>query len=69
MDGHTYYFLLDDTNVLHICSNGFSRCGKSAMDFTQVEDSKLKLYELCSTCQITPKKASFETKAEFIEEE
>lgn len=69
MDGHTYYFLLDEKNILHVCSNGVTRCGKDAMSFAQVTDDKLKLYELCSTCQLPSKATTFETKAEFVEGE
>lgn len=68
-DFRTYYYLLDDQNILHICSNGVSRCGKDAKKFDEVSDDKLKLYELCGKCQLPTKTATFETKAEIIEGE
>jgi|PlaIllAssembly_1097288.scaffolds.fasta_scaffold40133_3 hypothetical protein len=58
-DGHTYYYLIDEVNILHICSNGRTRCGKDAMKYAQASDDKLKLYELCAKCQLPPKKATF----------
>lgn len=69
MDEHTYYYLLDDKNVLHICSNGVTRCGEIAMSFAQISDDKLKLYELCAKCQLPTKTATFETKAQLVEGE
>lgn len=62
----TYYFLLDEFNILHVCSNGMTRCGLSAMDMLQVEDKDLKIYELCHICQVPSKTATFVSKAEFI---
>lgn len=67
MDGHTYYYLLDEfDNTLHICSDGKTRCGMSARDMHQLEDKELKLYPLCPKCQLPEKKASFVAKAEFV---
>lgn len=69
MDGKTYYYLLDEKHILHICSDGMTRCKKDSRDFIEVYDNELKLYELCAACQLPDKKATFETKAELIEGE
>jgi|MudIll2142460700_1097286.scaffolds.fasta_scaffold11162_4 hypothetical protein len=70
LDGHTYYYLLDGNNLLHVCSNGKSTCGLDATAFSQVEDNRLIKYEICQNCkelQVT-KSATFETKAEIVDE-
>jgi hypothetical protein len=68
-DFKTYYYLLDDKNILHICSSGKSRCGLDAKKFAMASDGELKLYELCKECQLPNKKTTFVTKANFVEGE
>lgn len=68
-DFHTYYYLIDEDNILHVCSNGRTRCGKDAKKFAQASDNELRLYELCAKCQLPIKKATFITQVEFVEGE
>jgi len=69
--GKTFYYLLDEKNILHICSNGITACGIDAKAFIQVSDARLNKYPICEICkqpEVTKaKKATFETKAEIVE--
>ncbi len=69
LDGKTYYYLLDEVDILHVCSDGKTACGLDASLFSQVEDIDLSKYTVCPICTDTKtKKAYFETKAELVDE-
>lgn len=74
--GKTFYYLLDENNLLHICSDGMSICGLDTTTFFQIPDAKLSNYAVCSQCTPTDvtvastkktKKATFKTKADIVE--
>jgi len=72
--GKTFYYLLDEKQLLHICSDGMTACGIDAKAFVQVSDARLNKYPICELCKppeevAKVKKAVFETKAEIIEVE
>lgn len=68
VDGKTYYFMFDKYKILHVCSDGYTKCGKKVDSeyYTEAsEETFPKFVEICSNCQSEKKTAEFTTKAEF----
>lgn len=68
LDGKTYFYMLDEYKILHMCSGNHTVCGKEITEkFSEASDAELPpLVEICSNCQEGKKVAHFQTKAELV---
>ena len=68
----TFYYVVDEDETLHIVKDGFTVCGidvVSTPTLHALEFADASMYDLCGICEETKiKTATFETKAEFVEE-
>lgn len=75
IDGKTYYYLYSiDEKIIHTCSDGKTLCGlsiKGMAEYNPPEGATSSIYTMCADCQNykepKKKKATFETKAEMVE--
>lgn len=69
----TFYYVVDEDEVLHISrENGYTVCGLDVVNtptLHAIEFADASMYDLCGVCKETKiKTATFETKAEFVDE-